>query len=65
MTHTTLVILYIVMNIILLYFLFSAGKKMMKAIKSREKQWIIISVIQFIILLCVFVWHICSYYHKL
>ena len=40
------------MNIILLYFLFLAGKKMMKAIKSREKQWIIISVIQFIILLC-------------
>lgn len=65
MTHTTFVILYIVMNIILLYFLFSAGKKMMKAIKSREKQWIIISVIQFIILLCVFVWHICAYYHKL
>ena len=49
----------------ILYFLFSAGKKMMKAIKSREKQWIIISVIQFIILLCAIIWFNLANYHKL
>lgn len=65
MTHTTFVILYIVMNIILLYFLSSAGRNMIKAIKSREKQWIIISVIQFIILLCAIIWFNLANYHKL
>lgn len=53
------------MNIILLYFLSSAGKKMMKAIKSRKNQWIIISVIQMIIMLCAIIWFNLANYHKL
>lgn len=38
MTHTTFVIFYIVLNIIYLYILGSAGKDIKKAIQLRDKQ---------------------------
>lgn len=65
MTHTTFVILYIVLNIIYLYILSLAGKDIKKAIQLRNKQWLIICIIRVIIILCVIVWFNYAYYNKL
>ena len=65
MTHTTFVILYIVLNIIYLYILGSEGKDMKKAIQLRDKQWFIICIIRVILILCVIVWFNYAYYNKL
>ena len=65
MTHTIFVILYIVLNIIYLYFLGSAGKYIKKSIQLRDKQWFIICIICVIIILCVIVWSNYAYYNKL
>ena len=46
MTHTTFVIFYIVLNIIYLYILGSAGKDIKQAIQLRDKQWFIIIAVR-------------------
>lgn len=65
MTHTTFVILYIVLNIIYLYILGLVGKDIKKAIQLRDKQWFIICIIRVIIILCVIIWSNYAYYNKL